>query len=326
MPLPMLRSIFTLLFVVLFHAAFAQISPVQGDDLIKALGQRETSPTSQKLQDFAGSNGNARGIKIAFIDKKLARIELYNDNNPWGTDINQFKGSLPKGLSFIMDIATAKQHLGNGFEESGDIYESYYAFKNYHLLGKDSAQVNLEFVQGRLINVALIYLEGETGIKGKDGEETVYPLEGDDYLVMIKKNTYNKELGKLFNMMGYASYKGRHELVYANEGVEIVFNSDNQVEWIILYGGGQSSEHGGQPMQACKFPLPFGLKFGMGATAINAAIGPPTGRDGGALVYDEGYSRVYLDMGSGGLSKVRVGINPDFKIEKAPSKKPVRNY
>lgn len=321
----MTRSIVVVWFLLLSTLLMAQVSPVQGDDLIKALGQRETAPTVQKLKSFAEPNGNPKGIKITVLDRKLTRIELYNDNNPWGADIKQFMGSLPKGLSFSQNIDAAKKQLGANVEVSGDPFESYYVFKNYPLTGKDSAQVNLEFIQGRLVNVALIYLESDSPVKSGDGEAT-YPLNGDDYLVMIKKNVYNKELGKLFQLMGYASFKGRYELVYAKEGVEILFNKDAQVDWIYLYSGGETSTVGGQSMQKCPFPLPFDLKFGMSAVSIGNIIGPPQGREGGTLIYNQGYARVYLDMGGSGLKKVRVGVNPDFKIEPQPRKKPARNY
>lgn len=291
---------------------FAQMSPVQGDDLITALGQRKSSLTSRDLLNYAGANGNPRGIKLDFIDNKLARIELYNDDNPWGNDIRQFRGGLPKNLSFDDDIKTAKQKLGNGSEEAGNVESNFYVLKNYPLKTGDTCQVNLEFINGRLINVALIYLKG-TG-DGPNGEVYVFPITGDDYLVMIKKNAYNKQFGTLLSLLGYSSYKDRTTLVYDSAGVEILFNKYQQVEWLNFYSGG-TSQVGAQRMLKCELPLPLNLNFGENESAVVSKIGPPAARDGNKLVYNIEYARVYVTMSGGGVSFVQVGVNPDYHIE-----------
>ena len=317
-----MRSIVICILVsISLSSLFAQVPPVQGDDLITALGQRKSSMTSRELLAFEGANGNPKGIKLNFINNRLARIELYNDDNPWGEDIRQFRGGLPKNINFSDDIKTAKQKLGNGFEVSGNVESNYYVTRNYQLQSGDTCQVNLEFINGRLINLALIYFEG-SGV-GDDGKPTGFPITGWDYLVMVKKNSYNKQLGTLFTLVGYPTYKDRTSLVYGEAGVEILFNKYQQVEWLNFYSSG-TSQVGGQNMSKCELPLPMDVKFGDNISSISSRLGQPDSRDANKLIYNSGYARVYITMSGSGVSFVQVGINPDYHIENNKADRPTR--
>lgn len=314
-----MRLLISCLLVFFSVSAFAQIPPVQGDDLMKALGQRKSTLTSRDLLTFAGANGNPRGIKLNFINNKLARIELYNDDNPWGNDIRRFRGGLPKNISFDDDIKTAKQKLGNGFEVSGDVESSYYVVKNYQLETGDTCQINLEYINGRLVNLALIHYEGSG--TGEDGKTAGIPITGWDYLVMIKKNSYNKQLGTLFTLVGYPTFKNRTTLVYGEAGVEILFNKYQQVEWLNFYSSG-TSQVGGQNMSRCELPLPMDVKFNESTGAITSRLGPPASYDGNKLIYNVEYARVYITVAGGGVSFVQVGVNPDHHIENRKADRP----
>lgn len=315
-----MRLLITCFMIFFSVSLMAQVPPVQGDDLMKALGQRKSTLTSRELLTFVGNNGNPRGIKVIFINNKLARIELYNDDNPWGADIRRFRGGLPKNISFDDDIKTAKQKLGNGFEASGDVESSYYVIKNYQMETGDTCQLNLEYINGRLINLALIYYPG-SGEVGEDGKANVLPITGWDYLTMVKKNTYNKQLNTLLGLVGNPSFKNRTTLVYSDAGVEILFNKYQQVEWMNFYSSG-TSEVGSQSMKKCELPLPMEVSFGNSMGDVTSRLGGPAAREGNKLIYNVEYARVYITVSGSGVSFVQVGINEDFLIENRKADRP----
>ena len=300
--------------------------PMEGDDLVKLIGARENAGNVLPLKNYVGENGNPKGINLTFINKRLARIELFNANSPWGEDIQQFKGELPKGLNFMSTIKDAKQALGNGFEISGEVSSNYYVTKSFDIDGTDAYQMNLEFIAGRLMTVSIVLVEGAGGGAGEDGGIVAsdVPLDGDDFLSMIKKNMYHRSLNAALKYLGPAEEHNKKFIVHPGGGMEVIFNQSGQIEWVYLYGGGQTSQNEGLSMERSPLPLPFGLKFGDNIDKINKFVGQPTGYEGGIAYMDQGYARVYLVMSGGGLSLVKVGVNPDFVIEKTPSKKPPR--
>lgn len=313
----LLITCFALFFSV---SLMAQVPPIQGDDLMTALGQRKSTFSSRELLTFVGANGNPKGIKINFVNNKLARIELYNDDNPWGADIRRFRGGLPKNISFDDDIKTTKQKLGNGFEVSGDVETMYYVTKNYQMSTGDTCQLNAEFSKGRMINFALIFYPG-SGEVGEDGNKYVLPITGWDYLTMVKKNTYNKQLNTLLSLVGSPTFKNRTTLVYSEAGVEILFNKYQQVDWLNFYSSG-TSEVGSQSMKKCELPLPMEVKFGDTRSNVTSRLGEPASTDGNKLIYNVEYARVYITVSGSGVSFVQVGVNEDFSIENRKADRP----
>lgn len=324
----MMRFLMLSFFALLYHATLpGQVPPVEGDEFLKLIGLRESSAQVSELKSYVGSNGNPKGIRLVFMNSRLARIELFNENNPWGEDIKQFQGKLPMGLHFMSTIKDAKQALGNGFEVSGEVSSNYYVNKSFDLDGTDAYQMNLEFMAGRLMTVSIVLVEGAGGGAGEDGGIVASdaPVKGEDFLAMIKKNLYNKGLQATLGYLGEPTERSKKYIIHQTGGLEVIFNQKGQVEWVYLYGGGQTSQHEGIKMEKSPLPLPLGLKFGDNMDKIIKFIGSPSGNEGGVSYINEGYARVYLIMSGGGLSMVKVGVNPDFTIEKTPSKKPVRN-
>src|ERR1051325_8258971 len=104
-------------FVIIVCIANAQESPVQGDDLVKCLGQPRSGELVTKLNKFIGNKDTkeeisflnyGKGIQVTIQQSIVKGIDLYNDNNPYSEEFKRFPGSLPLGISFDNTIFQAK--------------------------------------------------------------------------------------------------------------------------------------------------------------------------------------------------------------------------
>lgn len=305
-------------------AVMGQESPYQGDNFMTLLGLRKTNGHIAKMNLYIGGDPDGKGVKLTIVDNICIRVDIYNDNNPWGPNIKRFQGELPKGLTFEDKIPEAKQKLGNGFNADGDVFSNYFVSKTFLLESNDTCLMNLEYTNGRLTTVSLAYIKSAANEKEEEKKNAPEPpIYGEDILIMIKKNQYNHEYVKLTQTLGYPSYADRYVRVYADGGVEFHFNKDKQIEWVYLYSGGVGGA-GGQNMSKYKLPLPYGAEFGESQSSIMSKLGQPDGTEGNMIYYNENYARVYYQFLGGKLSIVKVGINPDFEMTPRPTKKPER--
>ncbi|MDX2000876.1 MAG: hypothetical protein SFW35_00460 [Chitinophagales bacterium] len=323
-----LISSLLLFFVFSPMLAYCQ-APFSGEQWITLLGKRQATAEASKLLSFIGDNGNPKGIKAIIQDQVITRIEFYNDDNPWGDDIQQFKGMLPKGLSITGTIADAKKKLGDGFEAEGEVSEIYILHKNFELTNVDAYQVSMEFRSGRLTVVTLIYLPGEAAKFDQQGNEVKQGLSGEDMIDLIKKNQYSKILEDLTNAIGPANHEERYLKVFAASGVEVAFGQDMNISRVVFYSGGQATPKGHVPNYG-KFvlQLPYGIKFGDSQADVVSKAGPAAGEENGTMYYNDSYTRIFVHFDGGKVSKVELAENKDFKIlipeskPKQPVKKP----
>jgi len=299
--------------------------PVQGDELTALLGQLQSSPQIQSLESYIGDNYEARGIKLHFNpDTKLVRIELFNKDNPWGTNIQQFQGKLPKELTFEDKIVQAKKKIGDGLEVDGEVSTTYFIYKQFELNNFDSYKLSAEYISGRLISLSVILVEGGSGDLMEDGTTNKSTFKGENLLYIVKKSKANLELQKLIELFEtYHSYADKTHIIYASNGLEVVTDYSGIVQEVTVYAEGQTTSQG-EVTGAFKYPLPYGLKLQDNRDAVTQKLGAPAGGEGASVFYNYGPSRVNIFFGEGRIAKLVITINPDYKAPAPPVKKPLK--
>lgn len=299
--------------------------PVQGDELPQLLGQQQASSQIQSLESYIGGNYEARGIKLHYNpDGRLVRIELFNKDNPWGQNIQQFQGKLPKGITFEDKIVQAKKKLGEGIEVDGEVSATYFIYKQFELNNFDSYKVSAEYISGRLISLSLILVEGGSGDLMEDGTVNKSNFKGESLLSIVKKSKNNLELQKLIELFeSYYSYADKTHIIYAPHGLEVVTDYSGIVQQVIVYAQGQNTSQG-EVTGAFKYPLPYGLKFQDARGDVTQKLGQPAGEENGGIYYNYGPSRMAVHFGSGNISKITVSINDEYKPPAPPVKKTLK--
>ena len=322
----MIKKPFLLLILLLVAVGTYSQAPVQGDDWANLLGQRNTSADVARVLNYIGPNGNPKGIKATIQENLLTRLDFYNSDNPWGTDIKKFEGKMPKGIDFTWTIAQCKKALGEGFEFEGEVSGTYVLHKSFELNNTDGYQVNIEFLTGRLNALALIFQPNGAKKFAQDGGENKSGIQGDDFLWLIKKNQYNKTYQDMSLALGPPNYEERQLQIFANGGVEVRLTSQLNVSDIYFFSGGQSIEKGHiKQYQQFKLPMPYGIKFTDTREDVLKKAGPPAQDNGGTMVYKLDYSTTTVVFNGDKVDVVHVSENTDYKFEIPASKaKPIK--
>lgn len=310
----LMRIVATLFAIVFACKAFAQM-PVQGDELPKLLGQQKTSTQVQSLESFIGGSYEAKGIKLHYNpDGKLTRIELFNDNSPWGDAIQQFQGQMPRGITFADKIVDAKKKIGEGFEIDGEVSGIYFLNKHFELNNFDSYRFSVEFITGRLISVSMILVEGGSGNLMEDGSTNKSDFKGENFITMVKKSKANFELQKLITLFDrFHTYADKTHLIYAENGLEVVTDYAGLIQEVIVYNEGQTTSQG-HKTGAFKYPLPYGLRFQDSPADVSQKLGTPAGEENGAMYFNYGPSRLKVYFSGNRIAKIAVVINSDYKV------------
>jgi hypothetical protein len=108
------RAIAFVVCCCIFAISFAQ-SRYEGDMLLNALGKTDESSELSNLKasyNFQMANENhflsKDGIELVLQNSALSEIKLYQSSTVYGN----FKGQLPRGLSFGLTPAEVKSRLG----------------------------------------------------------------------------------------------------------------------------------------------------------------------------------------------------------------------
>lgn len=293
------------LFIFLGKMVLSQ-APVEGDELIKALGQRESTNLVSKLNSYIGEDFEEKGVQIIIAGSKLTRVDLYNDENVFLQNMKAFKGKLPLGLELTSTIFQAKNILKEGYEEEGNKGGSYTLTKEYPLNDLDAWQLNIMYNRGRLNLISLIYVE-----KGRANAENVEMeartgLSPEDYFDMIRKNQYNFQVKTLLGLAGRADYESRFQRVFLQKGLMLVFSRKNTIDKIVLYSEGQNDTFTSKTYKQYPYALPFGLKFSDSRTLAQEKCGPAQEQNGNALVYKERNTEMQLFFSGGTLKRVEI--------------------
>lgn len=316
-------------FLLIVFTAFAAIlhaqTPVQGNDLPRLLGQFKSAAQVQSMEKYIAGDFESRGIKLNFSSEGLlTRIELYNDKSPWGDNIQQFKGTMPLGLTFTDNIATAKKKFGEGFEVDGEVAKTYYVMKRFELDNINSYKLSAEYMGGRFISLTMILEEGGSGDLMEDGTVNKTGFKGENLISMVKKYKANLELQKLVELFDtFYTYSDKTHIIYANKGLEVITDYQGVIQEVIVYSGGQQTSVG-HTTQAFPYPLPYGIKFQDSKSDVVSKLGPPLGEDKGGTYYNFGPSRMSVFFGANKVSKVVISINPDYKPAPKPKHKQVK--
>jgi hypothetical protein len=306
--------------VLLFVSVAAVAQPFKGDEWINLLGKREATAEVAKVLSYVGDNGNPKGMKITIQNDIVTRLDFYNDDNPWGADIQRFAGTLPKGLEITSTIAKAKEKLGEGFETEGEVSGTYTLHKNFELNNVDAYQVNLEYLSGRLNAIGLIYMQGDAKKFDQTGTLVKGGIKGDDVLHLVKKNIYSKIYEDLQTAIGPPNHEERYLRVFATGGVEINFGQDLNISKVIMYSGGQPTPKGHIPTYSpYTLQMPYGLRFEDSRADVITKAGQPTKEEDGAMVYNDGYTSIKVFV-NGKVSRVELSENKDFKIDRPANK------
>lgn len=292
-----LKLNFTFSFIVIAFCAWAQQSPVEGDDLIKCLGQPKTGELVSKLNNFIGNKdakeeisflNYGKGIQVNIQKTIVTSIDLYNEDNPYSAEFKRFPGKLPLDISFDFTIFKTKQKMGEGFETTGEVEETMQLLKVFRLNENDDYRMTVEFKVGRMIMMSLTYIEGGAG--GSDstggGSRAENGFTGNDFFTMMKKNKYNLEFSRLAGLLGNSTFENRTRRLYADDGVDVVFK-DGGIQRITLYAGGQSCDYKGMNFQPYQFDLPYGLRMENTKSAIIKKLGSPVSESGNEITYKE---------------------------------------
>ncbi|CAN5161779.1 hypothetical protein BH09BAC1_BH09BAC1_15540 [soil metagenome] len=315
-------KVFLLFIVTTFSAALYGQIPVEGDGLPKLLGQQKTSSQIQSLEAYIGGEYEPKGIKLLYNpDGKLIRIELFNGNNPWGENIQQFQGKMPFGIVFTDKIVTVKKKIGEGFEGDGEVSATYFLIKQFQLTNFDSYKLSAEFITGKLISVSMILEEGGSGSLMADGSVNKSGFMGESLITMVKKSKGSLELQKLITLFEtFYSYSDKTHLIYAPHGLEVITDNSGTIQEVLVYSANQTTSQG-EKTGAFKYPLPYSLRFQDSRNDVIQKLGAAAGEENGALYYNYGPSRMNVYFGGSGISKVVITANKDYKKPEPPVKK-----
>jgi hypothetical protein len=306
---------------------------VQGDDLLKLLGQNKNSDLAKQLNDYIGNKGDkedisflnyGKGIQVNIEQSTMKRIDLYNDNNPYSTEFKKFQGRLPLELSFDNTIHQAKLKVGEGYEVTGDVMSIYQVTKTMKLNDDDDYRLSVEFSTGRMVSVSITYLEGGKS-ESEDGEEagtapSGTKFTGNDFFTMMHKNTYNRQF-VLFKRLFYAPiYQDKTRMLYVKEGVDVRFE-DERVQSITLYSGGQQSDYKGMTFGAYIFDLPHGMRMENTRSGIIKKLGTPVSDTGSMITYRERAAELQIAFNGEKINWVKIIAVEAPKLENLPAVK-----
>jgi hypothetical protein len=334
-----LKSPFLLLLICFSLCSFAQESPVQGDDLLKVLGQNKNSDFAVQLNEYIGNKSTkedisflnyGKGVQVNIEESKIKKIDLYNDENPYSTEFKKFQGKLPLDLSFENTIHQAKMKIGEGYEVTGDVMGIYQVNKTMKLNDDDDYRLSVEFTTGRMVSVSLTYLEaGEGAAEGEEGGEEK-PVnnnifKGNDFFTMMHKNTYNRQF-VLFTRLFYApAHKDATKMIYVKEGVDIRFE-DDAIQSITLYSGGQQSDYKGMTFGTYVFDLPHGMRMENTRSGVLKKLGTPVSDNGSVVTYRERAAELQIAFKGEKIDWVKIIAAEAPKLEYVPPvKKPSTN-
>lgn len=295
-----------LLFLTSFPFYMFAQSPVDGDDLQKALGQRQSTTMVSQLKDYIGEDYINKGAQIIISNSKLTRIDLYNEKNALFPDMKAFNGDLPLGLKFTNTIFETKKILSEGYEEEGDKAGTYTLIKDFPLNDLDSWTINIMYSRGRLGMISMIYVE--RGRADAESAEMVSRtgLSGEDYFLMIRKNLYNFQVKMLLEQMGYPDYSKKNVKVYLEKGFELRLSKAKTVEKLIMHPKGSLDKFTGERFKQYPLALPFGIKFSDTRQLAIDKCGPPKKQDGNSLTYFEQNAEMKLFFSGNTLSRIEI--------------------
>ncbi|GIV33277.1 MAG: hypothetical protein KatS3mg031_0812 [Chitinophagales bacterium] len=310
----------------------AQESPVQGDDLLKCLGQPRNSEYVSKLNAFIGNKepkeeisflNYGKGIQVNIERSIVKSIDLYNSNNPYSAEFKRFPGELPLGISFNHTIFQVKQRIGEGYETSGEVDGAFQLIKIFKLNENDDYKMVIEFNVGRMVVMSLSYIEGGAG--GADTPEKVEAamagFKGNDFFTMMRKNQYNLEYGRFRDLLGLPTYYSRTRQLFADKGVDVLFNSSGSIESITLYAGGQPTGYKDYVFKPYELDLPFGIRMENTRQALLKKLGEPASADGNLITYNERYALFQIAFKGDKIDYVRIAVDHQRELPKgAPSK------
>lgn len=299
------RNFLVLLLLFISVDLLAQ-SPVQGDDLVIALGQRSSTTLVSKLKNYINDDYTKKGAQIIISNSKLTRVDLYNDKNVLMPDMSAFNGKLPKGLTFTSTIFEAKKALGEGYEESGDKGSSYTLTKEFPLNDLDSWQMNIMYNRGRINIVSLIYVE--KGRAGAEDAETLAKtgIAGEDYFLMIRKNMYNFQVKTLLGLVGNADYEASQQRVFLDSGLLIELSKKKTIDKLVMNKAGIKDSYTGKTYKQFPYALPFGIKFSDDKNLVIQKCGPPQQQNGESMVYFEQNTEMQLFFAGNTLQRVEI--------------------
>ncbi|MEX0810854.1 MAG: hypothetical protein WD048_01475 [Chitinophagales bacterium] len=284
---------------------FAQ-SPVQGEDLIKALGQRQNTDLVSRLNNYIGEDHESKGAQIIISGSKLTRIDIYNDKNVLMQNMSAFKGDLPLGLKLSSTIFEAKKLLGEGYEEEGDKGGSYTLTKEFPLNELDAWQINIMYNRGRVNLVSMIFVE--KGRAAAEDAEMISKtgLSGEDYFLMIRKNLYNFQVKTLLSHFGNPDYSKKNRRIYLDGGLEMQLSKYKTIEKLVMHPSGSREPLTGKTFKQFPLALPFGIKFSDNRNLIQEKCGQAPLQDGNSMTYFEQNTEMRLFFSGNTLSRVEI--------------------
>ncbi len=309
-----------LLLTLIVLPAIAQ--PVQGDDLIKLLGKRNSVSDIQSLERYIGNDFATRGIKLDITRNVLQTIDLYNNENPYLPEMQQFKGKLPKGLKFGSSIFDAKKSLGEGYKTEGEVTASLVLIKEFPLNAVDGYEISLDFQKGRLTIVTLKFVEGGAANQEEASSAATIGISNSDYFEMVKKNAYNLKYVTLKNAIGASYDADRTKQIFLKQGLAVYFNNKSMIEKMVFYSGGQPYEdRSGMKFGGFPVILPLGIKFTDTETIVRQKCGTPAGNENGALVYTQGIGKLLVYFSGGKVGRLEMVYNEAVFEEKKAARK-----
>lgn len=296
-------------FLLLSLFAIGQV-PVEGDELIKIIGMRKGAGKVGELEKYLNDDIQGKGFSLTFDNNVLIRIDFYNKNNPYFSDLSPFSGKLPKGLSFENTVFKTKSIIGEGFKEDGEPANVLTLSKQFPLTDMDAVNISIEFRKGKMSMLALIMEKGgaekaEDADKAKEGGIVI---RGDDYFFMVKKNIYNKEVENFISTLGYYDYSDRSILMYIQKGVTIQLNQAKQIRKITFYSGGQPSSKNPPSFLPFEGKMPYNLKFSDTPELVLQKAGTPKINTGGKMIFQDAMADVEILFANGKVYQVSIGL------------------
>lgn len=318
--LSLLLSLFSVI------ACFGQESPVQGDDLLKCLGQSRNSALASQLNNYIGNKdpkedisflNYGKGIQVNIEQNVVKGVDLYSDDNPYSTEFKSFKGKLPMDIEFSNTIHQVKQKIGEGYEISGDVMSTYQLMKVFKLNDDDDYRMTVEFNTGRIVMLSVAYVAGGAGAsEGEEGKQqsTGVKFRGNDFFTMMKKNPYNREFILFKRLLAPAMHSDKAHTLYIQDGVDVRF-VNGAIQSITLYSGGQTSDYKETPFAPYRFDLPYGIRMENTKSGIIKKLGTPVSDTGNMITYRERVAEIQIAFKGEKIDWVRIAAAEPQKAQ-----------
>lgn len=328
------KHLLVLLSLFLFSIlASAQESPVQGDDLLKVLGQNKNAELATQINNYIGNKDTkedisflnyGKGVQVNIEQNIMKTIDLYAGDNPYSSEFKEFQGKLPLGLSFNFTIHQTKLTIGEGYEVTGDVMSTYQLTKINKLNDDDDYRLIVEFSTGRMVMISISYLEGgeKTG-EGEEGESSGSGdrFKGNDFFTMMKKNPYNRQFVLFRRYIGTPTHEDKTKQIYVKEGVDVRF-TNGTIQSITLYSGGQTSDYKGMPYLSYRYDLPYGMRIENSRGAIIKKLGTPASDNGNVVSYRERAALVEIAFKGEKIDWVKISAAEAPKVDAPKVKAP----